>query len=111
VVGCAAGKDRTGVTIAVILAAVGVPRDVVVADYAMTAAIFAAESADEHLVDWRATAVTLDCAPEYMHEMLDHLDRRHGGGRALLRQHGLSEADLDRLDAALVERAGPALAS
>ncbi len=111
VIGCAAGKDRTGVTIGVILAAVGVPRDVVVADYAMTAAIFAAEASDEHLVDWRAEAVALDCAPEYMHDMLDHLDRRHGGARALLLEHGASDAELDRLDAALLEPAGPAVAS
>lgn len=34
---CAAGKDRTGVSIALLLRLVGVPRDVVLADYLLTA--------------------------------------------------------------------------
>src|SRR5262245_55729960 len=33
---CAAGKDRTGVAIAVLLRALGVPRDIVTADYLLT---------------------------------------------------------------------------
>jgi protein-tyrosine phosphatase len=36
VVHCAAGKDRTGVAIAVLLSALGVPRDTVVEDYLLT---------------------------------------------------------------------------
>jgi protein-tyrosine phosphatase len=36
VVHCAAGKDRTGVAIAVLLRALGVPRDMVTADYLLT---------------------------------------------------------------------------
>lgn len=33
---CAAGKDRTGVTVAVLLAVAGVPREVVAANYLAT---------------------------------------------------------------------------
>lgn len=36
VVHCAAGKDRTGVAIAVLLAALDVPRDVIIEDYVLT---------------------------------------------------------------------------
>jgi protein-tyrosine phosphatase len=36
VVHCAAGKDRTGVAIAVLLAALGVPRDTILEDYLLT---------------------------------------------------------------------------
>ena len=97
VVGCAAGKDRTGVAIALLLSAVGVPTDVVVADYALTADLYAADPADEHLVDWRGAAVTIDCDPAYM------LEARHGGAPALLRRHGATDAELARLVDVLTE--------
>jgi protein-tyrosine phosphatase len=105
VVGCAAGKDRTGLTVALVLAAVGVPTDVVVADYALSAELFAADVADEHLVDWRAAPAVVDCPPEYMLEALDHLERRHGGGAALLLRNGLTEEDIARLIDELTEPA------
>ncbi len=41
VIGCAAGKDRTGVVIAWLLDLVGVPTPIIVEDYAMTARYFA----------------------------------------------------------------------
>src|SRR5690349_8901550 len=40
---CAAGKDRTGVVIALVLSAIGVPDDVVATDYALTADYLTAE--------------------------------------------------------------------
>ena len=107
VVGCAAGKDRTGVAIALVLAAVGVPKEVVAGDYALSAELFAAEVADEHLVDWRAAPAVVDCAPENMIEALDHLERRHGGAATLLLANGLTRAELDRL-AELLTEADPA---
>lgn len=106
VVGCAAGKDRTGVAIAVLLAAVGVPTDVVVADYALTAELYATDSGDRHLVDWRSGAVTVDCAPEYMLETLVHLENRHGGAAALLRRHGATDTELAALTDRLTEPLG-----
>jgi protein-tyrosine phosphatase len=103
IVGCAAGKDRTGVTIAVVLAALGVPTDVVAGDYALSADLFAADVADEHLVDWRSSPAVVDCPPEVMLEVLDHLERRHGGAQALLLRNGLSSDDLARLNDLLTE--------
>lgn len=103
VIGCAAGKDRTGVTIALILAAVGVPTDVLAGDYALSAELFAADVADEHLVDWRAAPAVVDCPPEYMLAALEHLERRHGGAQALLLRNGLTETDLARLVDLLTE--------
>ena len=107
VVGCAAGKDRTGVVIAVVLSAVGVPAEVIAADYVLTAERFAADTTDEHLEGWRAGPVELDCRPEYMLEALDHLERRHGGAAALLRGAGLTDFELDRLAEALTEPIPP----
>jgi protein-tyrosine phosphatase len=104
VIGCAAGVDRTGVSIALLLSAVGVPSDVCAADYALSVDTYASiEFAPELSDDWRAGAVNLDCLPEYMLETLDHLDRRYGGARALLRREGLSDDDLDRLTQLLTE--------
>ena len=106
VIGCAAGKDRTGVTIALLLAAVGVPADVIVADYVLTGLAFSQPNGrDPHLVDWRAGAVDLECPPEYMEAMLHHLADRHGGAHALLRRNGLAAADLDLLADRLTEPA------
>jgi protein-tyrosine phosphatase len=105
VIGCAAGVDRTGVSIALLLSAVSVPSDVVAADYGLSVETYASiESAPELRDDWRAGSVSLDCLPEYMFEALDHLQRRHGGARALLLREGLLDADLDRLTDLLTER-------
>jgi protein-tyrosine phosphatase len=104
VIGCAAGVDRTGVSIALLLSAVGVPHDVVAADYGLSVETFASiEHAPELSDDWRAGSVSLDCLPEYMLEALQHLERRHRGARALLVREGLTHADLDRLTDLLTE--------
>ena len=102
-IGCAAGKDRTGVAIAIILSALGVPREMVVADYALSAGFFADPLDDPHLVDWRAGPVETESPPEYMEEVLRHLDERHGGAEALLRSGGMTDDELTRLAEVLTE--------
>jgi protein-tyrosine phosphatase len=102
-IGCAAGKDRTGVAIAIILAALGVPRELIVADYALSAGFFAGDVDDPHLVDWRSGPVETESPPEYMEEVLRHLDERHGGALALLRAGGMSDQELARLVEVLTE--------
>jgi len=108
VIGCAAGVDRTGVTIALLLSAVGVPADIVAGDYAQSVENFAGDGKASGLDDWRGGEVTLDCRPEYMLESLDHLERKHGGARSLLARRGLSASELDRLTALLTEPDGAA---
>jgi protein-tyrosine phosphatase len=103
VIGCAAGIDRTGVTVALLLSAVGVPPVVAAADYALSVESFAGDGAMSGLGDWRGGPVTLDCRPEYMLEALDHLDRRHGGARTLLRRQGLTDGQLETLTERLTE--------
>jgi protein-tyrosine phosphatase len=103
VIGCAAGKDRTGVAVALILAAVGVPAHVIVEDYALSAAVFAGPVDDPHLDDWRAQPVAVECPPEHMLRAIEHLERRHGGARRLLRANGLTEAEIERLADLLTE--------
>ena len=75
VIGCAAGKDRTGVAIAIILAVCGVPRDLIVDDYALSAALFARPMDDPHLVDWRADSIDVD-EPTRIHGDVPGASRR-----------------------------------
>jgi protein-tyrosine phosphatase len=106
IIGCAAGKDRTGVTIALLLDLVGVPTDVILADYALSAGYFADPVTRIDPSDWRHPALEVDSPPEFMASALEHLHRSHGGSRALLRREGIPEADIDRLVERLTEPAG-----
>jgi protein-tyrosine phosphatase len=103
IIGCAAGKDRTGVAIALLLDLCGVPRDVIVEDYAVSAHHFAKPVSLMEATDWRHPPLLVDSPPEYMAGALEHLDVRHGGARELLRSQGVSDADLDRLIERLTE--------
>ena len=106
IVGCAAGKDRTGVTIALLLDLAGVPRDVIVEDYAISAHYFASPVAHIELDDWRSGSLVVDSPPAFIEGALAHLDDRHGGARRLLRRHGVTDAEMDRLVELLTEPAG-----
>ena len=97
VIGCAAGKDRTGITIAVLLSLAGVPEDVVIDDYALSAGYFAVPNHTIPPGDWRHHPLTVDSPPEFMASALDHLREVHGGAGALLRSGGLRDDELDAL--------------
>lgn len=100
---CAAGKDRTGIVAAITLAAVGVTREAIVADYVATTA------AMERIIDrLRAHPVyrqgiesvrVRDHYPdaEVMDSFLDGLEGRHGGAEEWLRSSGASPDTVDRL--------------
>ncbi len=105
VIGCAAGKDRTGVTIAVVLSAVGVPRDHVVADYVLSSGCFARPAPGAAPGDPLDGPIAVDCDPSWIGDTLDHLERRHGGATAFLGRHGLDDDALDRLVELLTEPA------
>jgi protein-tyrosine phosphatase len=105
VIGCAAGKDRTGVTIALLLDLCGVPRDLIVEDYALSARYFASPVAHIEPDDWRHRSLVVDSPPEFMDEALAHLDAAHGGARSLLLDQGFIDAELDTLVERLTEPA------
>jgi hypothetical protein len=106
IVGCAGGIDRTGVTLGLILTAVGVPAEIVADDYALSAACFATEDVEAALDDWRAGAVGINCLPEYLLATLEHLEREHGGAIGLLGRHGIGPAEIERLVERLTEVSG-----
>ncbi len=100
---CAAGKDRTGVVVAIALDAAGVDRDTIVADYLATGKRIEAIMA--RLVSsptYRAELEGHDPqthapAPETMKRLFELVDDRFGGSVAWLAGHGLEQADLERL--------------
>lgn len=111
---CTAGKDRTGLVIALALSAVGVARADVVADYALTEANLRGEWADQMLAAIRARGI--DPTPEIvglvtaspaavLEATLERIDARHGSITDYLIAHGMTAAEIDRLADTLIDRA------
>jgi protein-tyrosine phosphatase len=101
---CAAGKDRTGVVVALALDAVGVDRDTIVSDYlATTERIDAIMSRLVSSPTYRSELEGHDPrshapTPGTMERMLEIIDRDLGGSAGWLTANGLSTAELERLD-------------
>ncbi len=105
---CAAGKDRTGVVIALALSLVGVTRDEVVADYVRTDERVAAVRDRLIATELYSAAMqvrTVDAMrprAESMERFLDRIDREYGGVHALAASIGVSEETLGALSRRLV---------
>jgi protein-tyrosine phosphatase len=92
---CAAGKDRTGVIAAILLAAA----DVQPADIALDYAISTEYIRDAYLAahppgSWEAVLEDVRCPPEQVHNMLAHLEDRYGGTVEYLRLIGLRDTEI-----------------
>jgi protein-tyrosine phosphatase len=106
---CAAGKDRTGLLVALLLEALGVPRDIVIAEYALTGvlrpnrvAAYARVFADSG-VDLANIAILFDTPADAMAGTLGGLDAEFGSVTAYLRhQCGLTPRELEALRANLL---------
>lgn len=107
---CAAGKDRTGVIVALALTTAGVRPEAVVADYAATgekmdAVLERLRNSPTYADDIdRKPARSHDPRPETMAAFLEQMDSRHGGVTRWLADHGLSGDDLRLLRAKLRDR-------
>jgi protein-tyrosine phosphatase len=107
---CTAGKDRTGVIIALVLGALQVPDETIVADYALTERVAAplmrklrAEAEQAGMSSaWGDKMFGSD--PQHMRFFLRHLQDRYGSAAAYLRLIGVTDAELNRLTANLVAR-------
>jgi protein-tyrosine phosphatase len=109
VIHCAAGKDRTGVVAAVLLLALGVDDETVVADYALTSDCEAAERVEELAakLDGLPPAVAagvLGTHPRALAEVIGELRRRFATVEDYLTTSaGLTPGDLVALRARLTE--------
>lgn len=105
---CAAGKDRTGVVVALALAEVGVGRDAIVADYLATGErivpiLHRLSSSPTYAVDtFVADADRHRPRRETFEGFLGELAAHYGGAGAWLRDHGWTDDDARALRAALI---------
>lgn len=113
---CSGGKDRAGRAAALLLTALGVPREIVVADYVLTDRIYDVQQA---LVPTETGAGTgsilqrlpaellaplMRSDPKYMEAMFDYLDEQYGGVHAFIRKElDVDDFELARIRTALLE--------
>lgn len=110
---CTVGKDRTGVTVALALSAVGADREAVIADYALTESQLPAQRSQriaaylraQHPEAVHAVALATQSPAPVMRRLLEQVDQRWGSAAGYLRAHGMTEAELEALTTALVEPA------
>jgi protein-tyrosine phosphatase len=106
---CTAGKDRTGLVVALILEVIGVPDDVIAADYALSSSHIDPELAG---AIERIRAVSgagrwidlgaLGSPPQVIHAALARVRDRSGSVLGYLLDNGLSRRDIETLRTALV---------
>ncbi len=107
---CAAGKDRTGVVSAILLALLGVCDELIVADYAASQ-----EKLDEIIDRLLASEgyqgmlealppETLHAEPETMVSLLERIRARYGSMHGYARGIGVSDESIQRLRERLLER-------
>ncbi|MEV4666960.1 tyrosine-protein phosphatase [Microbacterium sp. LWO12-1.2] len=110
---CTVGKDRTGVTVALALSAVGADREAVIADYALTESQLPPQRSQrivaylqaQHPEAVHAVALATQSPAPVMRHLLEQVDQRWGSAAGYLRAHGFCEDELDALIRTLVEPA------
>ena len=110
VVHCSAGKDRTGLVVAVLLGVLGVKDEDIVNDYALSAR-YMPRLLDHWWENENKTQSTryehlppyiYDARPETMEHVLDTVKQRYGGMRGYLERHGGDAALVRSLENALL---------
>ena len=108
---CAAGKDRTGFAVAMILSALGVPRDTVFADYMLTAQYFPIDKAIARAskkYQWpgepEVLRPMLEVRPDYLQSAFDIIDQQFPMIEDYLQEVlGVGQAERDWLQARYLE--------
>jgi protein-tyrosine phosphatase len=108
---CAGGRDRTGVAVALIQAAVGVSDGDIAADYAMSGALLERTPVAQFerllggmAIDRAALMRAMATRPETMHALLERIRGVYGDVRALLETCGADAGVLARLREATCEQ-------
>jgi len=109
---CSAGKDRTGVVVALVLALLGVADEVIAEDYHLTSAYLAEEftQAVAQLqastgLGQRLNGQALACPPELILATLERMRAGHGSVEGYLLAHGLTAEQIETLRSSLIEPA------
>ncbi|MBV1777627.1 tyrosine-protein phosphatase [Paeniglutamicibacter sp. ABSL32-1] len=120
---CAAGKDRTGLVVALVLEVAGVPRQILLGDYARSARDLPASYRERVNLELAcalgdsaelqaALHLHLDSPAAVLDDALDMVEARYGSAACYLLAHGLDPADLTVIREELAgpgaaEEAGP----
>ncbi|MBZ0293256.1 MAG: tyrosine-protein phosphatase [Anaerolineae bacterium] len=109
---CTAGKDRTGVTVALLLLLLGVPEEIVIADYSLSNHYFThfREVVQPLIrrIAWMGVTVDdltplLTAHPDNMRKMIDYLHEHYGTVERYLRERGgIDDTVIANLKAALL---------
>lgn len=105
---CTAGKDRTGMIAAIMLAAAGVPDEDIVEDYSLSANVYA-EMNDHKAMVGALSQRNLDAKtflgapPEVMRDTLINIRSAYGSMEGYLDYIGFTEDDRKQLRAALID--------
>lgn len=95
---CTAGKDRTGIIAALLLALAGVNADIIVEDYALTGPMIAPMIDDIlahaalHGTDLESFRPLLAADPHTMADTITYIDQHYGSAADYLAKNGLSAA-------------------
>jgi len=107
---CSAGKDRTGVVVALVLSLLGVADEVIAEDYCLTSAYLAEEftHAVQQLqastgLGQRLNGQALACPPELILATLERMRASHGSVEDYLVAHGLTAEQIAELRNTLIE--------
>lgn len=113
---CSAGKDRTGVAVALLLELIGVDRDYVIADYCKTSELLdwkwltsgaAAAGMQREWLDQlppRALEVLMQADPSYIRAAFDEIELTYGSIRQFAHEAlELAEDEIDALETLFVE--------
>ncbi len=110
IVHCTAGKDRTGVVVALLLSVAGVDDETIVKDYALTGANLTEEwiearrgDAARYGLTWEALKPALGTPPEAMRATLAHLREEFAGAEGYLASIGVWPETIARIRANLIE--------
>ncbi len=112
VIHCTAGKDRTGVGVALLLSALGVPDETIVADYSLSNRSYDVyyNDAVSQLAPLKKLGILpedisglLISDPESMRQSLRYLRENYGSGEAYLLKAGVDAATIEKLKAKLLE--------
>jgi protein-tyrosine phosphatase len=110
IVHCTAGKDRTGIVVALVLGSLGMPDDVIAADFSATGLFLGDEfrrllsQRTEMLeADPATLASMLGAEPELIRDTLARVREDAGDVRGYLTRHGVTEVELDALRDRLME--------
>ncbi|WP_221796173.1 tyrosine-protein phosphatase [Aquisediminimonas sediminicola] len=113
IVACTAGQDRTGFVIALLLSALGVAEDQVMADYMLSyphldtdrVARFIAKTlgGEDERAPSAAAMQSLRVAPEYMAAAMEALRRDYGDVGRYLARHGVTDDVMQRVKSDIFE--------